>query len=129
MSRALAAHSATRYLIVGGVSFVIDFGLIFLLHTVAGAPLWLATVAGFLLSFVFNYVAQRTFSFGSRQPHGVTLLKYAALVLFNTGLTVLIVSGFDKTAVGWEAGKVIATIVTTGENYFVYRYWVFRRSG
>jgi len=129
IARAIAKHSAARYLVIGGSSFVIDFGLVYLLHDVANLPLWIATVVGFLTSFVFNYFAQKTFSFGSRQPHGVTLLKYAALVAFNAGLTVLIVSGFDSTQLGWEAGKVIATIVTTGENYFVYRYWIFRKTG
>lgn len=121
----LAAHSAVRYVAIGGLSFLIDFGLVALLHEVAGLPVWLAAAAGFLASFVFNYFLQRMFSFGSRTPHGGALVRYSLLVGVNTLITVGIVTLLDLTVVGWAVGKVFATIVTTFGNYFAYRYWVF----
>lgn len=126
--RGLAArfyrNSALRYLFIGGLSFIIDFGILYLLHEVAGVVLWLATGAAFLASFAFNYSLQRVFSFSSRSSHGRSLAKYVALVGFNTVATIGIVALLDHFFV-WQVGKVAATIVTTVWNYFAYRFIVF----
>lgn len=121
----VARHSAFRYLLIGGASFLIDISLLALFHEVLGWHLWLATGSAFLLTFAFNYSLQRTFSFGSRAGHGRTLVKYLVLLGVNTLATIGIVWVVDLTALGWGAGKLAATIITTGWNYFVFRYWVF----
>lgn len=122
----VTGHSAFRYLIIGGASFLIDFGLLALLHHALGWPLWIATGTAFLTSFVFNYTLQRSFSFGSTGTHLSTLLKYLTLLAFNTVATIAIVWLVDLGGLGWGVGKVAATIMTTGWNYFVFKYWVFR---
>jgi putative flippase GtrA len=118
-------RSALRYLLAGGLAFLVDLGLLALFHTVLSWPTWLAAGVAFVVSFVFTYTIQRTFTFGSRTPHGRTLMKYTALVAFNTLATAAIVALIDSTWAGWAVGKVVATAVTTIWNYFVYRYWVF----
>lgn len=114
-----------RYLIVGILSFGLDFGLIFVFHDVAGSPIWFAAAVSFLLSFIFNYLLQRAFAFASVVPHARSLFKYVCLVLANTLLTVFIVDWFATTVFGWGSGKVIATGLTTFWNYFLLRYWLF----
>jgi putative flippase GtrA len=111
--------------VAGGLAFLFDVGLLALFKNVLGWPLPTATATAFLGSFVFTYTIQRMFSFGSTSPHGTALLKYAALVAFNTLATVGIVAWIDATPLGWIGGKVIATAATTVWNYFAYRYWVF----
>lgn len=118
-------HSAVRYLIAGGLSFLVDFGILALLHAVLGWPTWLAAGTSFLISFAFTYSIQRVFSFGSRAPHGRALIKYTLLVAANTVATTVIVALVDQSSLSWAGGKIIATIVTTVWNYFAYRYWVF----
>jgi putative flippase GtrA len=121
----LAGHSALRYLVVGGVAFLFDFGLLALLSQVIGWPLWLATSVAFLASFALTYTLQRVVTFGSRAPHGSSLAKYAALVAFNTVASVIIVELASYSMLGWAGGKVLATVATTIWNYFIYRYWVY----
>jgi putative flippase GtrA len=121
----LFAHSAARYLVAGGLSFLVDFGLLALFHDVLLWPVWLATGVAFLLSFAFTYTIQRMFSFLSSAPHGRAVLRYTILVAFNTLATIAIVSLVNNSVLGWAGGKVLATIVTTVWNYFAYRYWVF----
>lgn len=123
--RRLANHSGVRYLVAGGVCFLIDFGLLALFSQVLHWPLWLATGAAFLISFFFTYGIQRVFSFSSRAPHGAALVKYAILVGFNTLATIAIVALITNAGAGWAIGKIGATVVTTVWNYFIYRYWVF----
>ena len=123
--RSFVNHSATRYLVIGGASFLIDFGLLAIFFQGFGWPLWLATGAAFLMSFVFNYLLQRAFSFSSQATHAIALVKYLSLLAINTAATIGIVWLIDSTSWGWGAGKIVATVITTGWNYFVYRYWVF----
>jgi putative flippase GtrA len=122
---ALIDWSALRYLIAGGVAFLFDFGMLWLFREVFGWPTWVAAGSAFVLSFAFTYTIQRVFSFGSDAPHGRTLLRYTLLVVFNTLATAGIVALIDLTPAGWAVGKVVATVVTTIWNYFVYRFWVF----
>ena len=121
-------NTALRYLFIGGASFLIDVGLLALLHEVFSWPLWLATGTAFLSSFVFNYAFQRAFSFKSGASHLPTLTKYVALLAFNTLATMGIVALADATAAGWTIGKVVATAMTTTWTYFLYRHWVFADS-
>lgn len=125
LARRLADHTGVRYLAIGGSSFVLDFGLILVFHDLIGWPVWLATGIAFLTTFVYNYSVQRAFAFSSRAAHGGALVKYTLLVAVNTVVTVLVVSLFNSTIVGWAGGKVIATIVTMAGNYFAYRFWIF----
>lgn len=122
----VTGHSAFRYLLVGGASFLIDFGLLALLYAALAWPLWIATGTAFLTSFVFNYAMQRSFSFGSTEKHVSTLVKYLVLLAFNTVATIAIVWLLDLGGLGWGVGKVAATLITTGWNYFAFKYWVFR---
>ncbi|MEO7018204.1 MAG: GtrA family protein, partial [Leifsonia sp.] len=118
--RGVFAYSAVRYLIAGGLSFLVDFGLLALFHNVLLWPVWLASGVAFLLSFAFTYTIQRMFSFVSSVPHGRALMRYTILVIFNTLATIAIVSLINNSAIGWIGGKVVATIVTTAWNYFAY---------
>lgn len=126
--RSAYGHPAVRYLLAGGVCFLLDFGLLALLHEVFGWPTWLSAGISFLVSFAFTYSIQRMFSFSSRAPHGRALVKYTILVGINTVATIAIVALVDKSALSWAGGKVIATLITTAWNYFAYRYWVFAHS-
>jgi putative flippase GtrA len=121
----LLQNSMVRYLLAGGVAFLVDFGLLALFHEVFGWVTWLAAGVAFILSFAFTYVIQRVFSFESSAPHGKALIKYTLLVAFNTLATAIIVGLVDQSALSWAGGKVISTAVTTVWNYFAYKYWVF----
>lgn len=123
--RGLLGNTAVRYLIAGGAAFVMDFALLAIFRQVLGWPTWVAAGAGFVLSFAFTYTAQRIFSFESDTPHGRSLFRYAVLVAFNTVATAGIVALVDLTDAGWGIGKVVATVVTTVWNFFIYRNWVF----
>jgi putative flippase GtrA len=112
-------------LIAGGLSFLVDFGLLALLHAVLDWPTWIATAVAFAVSFGFTYTIQRFFAFGGGAPHGVALVKYGLLVVFNLIATTVIVTLIGESVVTWAGGKVVATVVTTVWNYFAYKYWVF----
>lgn len=124
-ARRVWSHSAVRYLVVGGGAFLIDVGLLALLHDVFGVPLVVATPTAFLLSFAVTYLLQRTFTFSSDTGVASSAIKYTALVAFNTVATTGIVAGVAALGLPWVVGKVVAVGSTTVWNYFAYRYWIF----
>lgn len=130
-ARRVWSNSAVRYLVVGGGAFLIDIGLLALLHDVAGVPLIIATPTAFLLSFVVTYLLQRTFTFSSDTGVASSAIKYTALVCFNAVATTGIVAGIAALGMPWVVGKMVAVGSTTVWNYFAYRHWIFpaRRSG
>jgi len=56
------------YLVVGGLSVVVDIGLLALLHETLGVPLGVATTVAFCTAVVMNFLLNRTAmsSWGSR---------------------------------------------------------------
>ena len=132
--RALASRLAgfvhrshlVKFLIVGGLSFAIDLGLLVLLHEAMDVDLWLATPVAFIASLIFNYFVQRSFTFRARSRKGVSMFRYGLLVVFNIFATDIIVNLFDNLALTYAGGKVVATVSTMAWNFFLYKHWIFR---
>jgi putative flippase GtrA len=124
----LFRHSAIRYLIVGGLSFAVDFGLLVFLHEVFRWEVGPATATAFLGSLVFNFAVQRKFSFQSAHRTHVSLIRYGLLLAANTLATVVIVQLLTPTFLGYMGGKVISTCAMTVWNYFLYQHWVFGKA-
>jgi putative flippase GtrA len=114
-----------RYLIIGGLSFVLDFALLALLHEYNGIPAGFAAGMAFAGSALFNYTLQKAFSFGSRGAHGRALPRYLALLTGNLLFTSLVVEGAVLLGFPWAVGKIIATSIVTVGNFFLYKIWVF----
>jgi putative flippase GtrA len=115
-----------RYVAVGLVSFVVDAGTLWLLYTVVGTELWLATSVGFWLSFAVNFGANKLFTFGRRANGVRQLIRFAVLVGANYVANLAIVTGLVALGLPALAGKTIAVGLLTVVNYFSYRVWVFR---
>lgn len=118
-------HSAVRYLIVGGLSFTVDFALLVLLREVFRWDVGIASATAFLSSLVFNFLVQRKFSFDSAHRTHVSMIRYGLLVVANTLATVLIVELLTPTVLGYMGGKVISTAAMMVWNFFLYQHWVF----
>lgn len=121
----LALGPAGKYLLVGVISFAVDFLLLLFLHELLGIDLWMATPAAFLTSLGVNYLLQRFFTFSGTKAKGTSFVKYMVLVGFNTFAASFIVSGFGALGGSYMLGKVISTALMTVWNFFAYRYWVF----
>jgi putative flippase GtrA len=125
-SKIVLNNEIARFIIVGGVSFAIDLGLLMLLHEVFGAELWLATPIAFLTSLAFNFALQRIFTFRAKNGTSVSFLKYCLLVVFNTFAVDVIVNVIDWLGAGYQVGKVVSTIMITAWNFLLYKHWIFR---
>ena len=113
------------FLIVGGASSVVDFGIFFILSTFAHFPPWLASAISFLCAFVVNYRGNRDLVFKAGRVPGA-LPRYVLLVAANWVISTGLVAGFVAAGLpGWGA-KIISMVVVATINYLVLRAFVFK---
>lgn len=125
VARALARHSAVRFLVVGGLSVIADTGALFVLHGVLGIWLPVATALAYAVAFVVNFGLNRTWAFGADGAIGRQLWRYLALVAANLVITVLLVQGLVWAGLGYLVAKVLTALGLAVVNYLVSRRWIF----
>ncbi len=120
-----------RFLLVGGVSFAVDFGLYLLLYAVFGVQYVVASTISFSLSLVLNYILTLRFVFEARagRNHAKEFAMYVGLNIIalglNQGILFLTVDLLGATPV---IGKIVATAVVLVYN-FISRKLLIERAG
>lgn len=125
MLLAVSRHSAFRYVVTGVISAGVDFGLLYLLHGLLGAPLSISAFVAVALAFILNYVMNRIWSFGSTARVGREVTRYISLACTNWVLTAILVDVLARFGMEYLIAKAITLALTTASNYLLYRVWVF----
>lgn len=118
-----------RFFLAGGASFVVDFGMLWLLH--GGLAMWLplATGLAYAAAFVVNFGLSRSWAFAAQGAGdgqlGRQLPRYIILVVFNLVVTVIGVPGLTWAGLPYLVSKLVTSGVLALINYFVSRFWVF----
>ena len=115
-----------RFLAVGGVSYVVDAGLLWVLARPVGMALPLATTLAFATSFVVNFSGNRLVVFPGGGPVGRQVLRYVVVVLVTYLGTLAIV--LEGTHLGAQllVAKTVAVALSAVFNFLVGRRWVYR---
>ncbi|MFI6293274.1 GtrA family protein [Nonomuraea sp. NPDC050790] len=119
-------RSLLRFLLVGGLSYAVDLGALYLLHGRLSLGLAPATLLAFLLALVVNFTLNRSLSFAAA-PGRVRrqFLRYCALCAVNYGLTLLGVLGLVELGTHYLVAKTVMVGVGVAVNFVLCRYWVF----
>ncbi len=114
------------YVVVGGLTVVVDLGLLSLLHESYGVPLGVATSVAFCAAVVVNFALNRA-AMSSRGSWGLTqhAWRYGSLVLANYVVTLTVVTAVGHVGDRYMVAKVAVVAVSTVWNFLLYRYWVF----
>lgn len=127
LRQAAQTHRLPAYLVIGGLSYVIDAGLLYLLSTRLGVVLWAAASVGFWTSVVANFgLNHLLFRSVTGGPVHLHALRYGALLLVNFAFTLLLLEAGAALGVPVLVTKTVAVGVTTCWNFVLYRTWVFR---
>lgn len=117
-----------RYGIVGGVSFVVDFGTLYLLTEFAGVPYLVSASLGFCVGLATNWllsvqwVFQRTDATRNKQAEFIGWLLSG---LAGLGLNALIMWLFtDILSFFYLFSKIVSTIVVFFWNFFSRRFLI-----
>jgi putative flippase GtrA len=119
-------HQLLHYLVIGGLTVVVDIGLLGLLHESFGVPVGVATTVAFGTAVMVNFLLNRT-AMSSRGSWGLTqhALRYGTLVLANYVITLAVVTTAGHVGDRYLVAKVAVVAVSTLWNFLLYRHWVF----
>ena len=133
MKELLKKHaSKLRFALVGGTNTAIDFGILFLLHSL-GLNKYIANIISTSVAFIFSFFANRSFTFKSEKGASKQVIPF--LVVTLTGLwilqpaviwVVLLPLGNLDQNIALFIAKLAATVVSLVWNYILYSRFVFK---
>ena len=124
---------AIRYIIVGGLTTLVNFGLFTLMYEVAGIDANISNIISISVSILFAYVTNKLFVFKQRTDTfnalAIEFFKFTGSRLFTMALEIGIVALFNDI-LHWNAtlGKAISQVFVIIANYFISKLIVFRKS-
>ena len=128
-----------KFLIVGTIGFVIDFGVLILLKELTSLPTVVANSISFTAAVISNFTFNRYWTYPDSRSKSIwsqmgqfALVNLVGLAINDTILHFLEIF-FDTILVNFPAipihgyipAKMVATIVVPFWNFFVNRYWTY----
>jgi putative flippase GtrA len=122
----LYRHHFVRYLVVGGSTFVLDFGTLVLLHGKLGFGIAASTSVAYWLSIIYNFILNRYWTFDAREKESLQrhITTYFMLLIVNYFFAVTFVS-FMSDHINYIYAKAIAVIIQMIWTYPVYKKLIF----
>ena len=126
-----------RFVAVGGVNTVIDFGLLFALSSL-GVPVLIANIFSTTTAFCFSFFANKKYTFKTtdtnvkRELFLFVVVTLFGLWILQTIVIKVVIMSFSGIHLSDNAAlfiaKVIATMVTLVWNYVMYSRVVFKKN-
>jgi|YNPNPStandDraft_1061719.scaffolds.fasta_scaffold83303_2 putative flippase GtrA len=138
-----------KFSVVGTIGAVVDFGLLYLLHVVAGLPIVLANTCSFTAAVLSNFTWNRYWTYPDSRSKPIrtqlaqffvvniagwgintgilVLLRYPCVSLVGTATRAMALSLTPELLykLGYNLAKAIATGVVLFWNFFVNRFWTY----
>ena len=122
----LYRHPFVRYLAVGGTTFVLDFGILFGLHSGLDLNLAGSTSVAYWISILFNFAVTRYWTFSVHEKEGLKrhITAYMVVLVVNYLFTVMLVS-IAGEHINFVIAKAIAVLIQMAWTFPIYKYLIF----
>jgi putative flippase GtrA len=122
----LYRHHFVRYLLVGGTTFMLDFGILIGLHGGLGFGIAASTSVAYWISIIYNFTLNRYWTFDAREKESLQrhITAYFMLLIVNYLFAVTFVS-FASDHINYIYAKAIAVIIQMIWTYPVYKKVIF----
>lgn len=118
-----------RYTIVGGLAFVVDFGLLFVLTEYAGLHYILSATCSFIAGLLVNYYISTAWVFESSiKSKQIEFTLFALIGVVGLGLNDLLIWIFtEKFQIYYMLSKLITAVLVYLWNFLGRKYLVFNK--
>ena len=107
-----------KFGVVGGIAFVIDYGILFLLAKVIGLNELISAAISFIISLTFNYFLSTKWVFEAKKQTPKEVIIFVLLSVVGLGINeVLIYLGTKKLGIDVMIVKVFATAIVMVYNF------------
>lgn len=107
-----------KFGVVGGIAFVIDYGILFLLAKVIGLNELLSAAISFIISLTFNYFLSTKWVFEAKKQTPKEVIIFVLLSVVGLGINeVLIYLGTKKLGIDVMIVKLFATAIVMVYNF------------
>lgn len=122
----LYKHHFVRYLIVGGTTFVIDFGLLYMLHAHFAVKIAAATSVAYWVSITYNFMLNRYWTFDIHEKESLqkNIATYFFLLIFNYFFALIFVSAFSHI-MNFMLAKALSVLLQMTWTFYLYKYFIF----
>ncbi len=115
-----------RFVLTGGFSAIVDYGLLELLSSGLGLQVDLSKMLSFIAGTLTAYLINRRWTFGaapSRSRFAKVMALYALTFAVQVGIFHVLFTSFGSKPLAFVIAQGTATVI----NFIVQRVWIFRR--
>ena len=122
------ATTVFRFGVVGILTAVVHYGLLYAGVEALGLDSTLASSLGFVVAVIFNYLMHYSWTFAEPAPHGRTLRRYLVMISCGFLINALVMyAGVHWLSLHYLLIQAVALVAVIVWNFVLSNVWVFRR--